>query len=326
MVAAPDIFRYHRFFSGIINVRRLGGRDARAHKGIHSTGQCHELFQGGQRAEHVAAEPASPYRGIGIRARLQLFERNPLTLTTAGCHYLEGISTLINDVDSLTARCQSIAAGSRESLVICSIPFDLGPYSRIVYESIARMRTACAAFAPTFFYSGVYTIPEAIYSGKADIGVVFSMPHEIPEGFTCDPLMDYRGMIWAHKDNPGLKVSPIRAQNFAGSVLVDSTNRMYTTWRDGELEVLEKAGVSPNSCLRGIENSADFFIMMRRNEIKVTMDLGTTICPYNPDVVGVLPEDDEFVIRTYLLYGNRPVKPQVASFVDLAKQVAAETL
>ena len=97
---------------------------------------------------------------------------------------------------------------------------------------------------------------------------------------------------------------------------------MYTTWRDGELEVLEKAGVSPNSCLRGIENSADFFIMMRRNEIKVTMDLGTTICPYNPDVVGVLPEDYEFD----LLYGNRPVKPQVASFVDLAKQVAAETL
>ncbi len=43
-------------------------------------------------------------------------------------------------------------------------------------------------------------------------------------------------------------------------------------------------------------------------------------------MVGVLPEDDEFVIRTYLLYGNRPVKPQVASFVDLAKQVAAETL
>jgi len=42
-----------------------------------------------------------------------LFERNPLTLTTAGCHYLEGISTLINDVDSLTASCQSIAAGSR---------------------------------------------------------------------------------------------------------------------------------------------------------------------------------------------------------------------
>lgn len=254
----------------------------------------------------------------------KLFDRNPLALTAAGYHYLEGMSAMVNDIDALVTRCRSIAQGNQESLVICSIPFDLGPYSRIVYESIAHMRTTTSNFAPTFFYSSMLTIPEAVFTGKADIGIIFSIPDDMPEGFACELLMNYPGMIWAHRDNPGLKADPVKVESFANSMLVDSTNRMYSTWRDGEAEALSQAGVTLGSCLRGIENSADFFILMRRNEIKVTMDLGMDLCPYNPDVIGIRPEDPPLSINVYLLYSIKPLKPQVEAFAAVARTIACE--
>lgn len=256
----------------------------------------------------------------------KLFDRNPLVLTTAGCHYLEAMSSIMGEIDSTVNRCRQIARGGKESLVISSIPFELGPYSKIVYKSIAQMRSENASFTPTFFYSSTLTIPQTIFTGKADIGVVFSQITDVPTEFTCEPIMEYPGMIWAHKDNPGLHAPIVRASNFSNSLLVESTNKMYASWLEGEAETLADVGLQPKTCLREIENSADFFIMMRRSEIKITMDLGSTVCPYNPDVIGVVPVDPPLRIKTYLLYRNKPIKPQVSQFVENCRKVARELM
>lgn len=251
----------------------------------------------------------------------KLFERNPLALTAAGKYYLESISDIVAQLDAVVEHGQRIANGSSGSLTISMVPFDIGVYSNVIYESIAEMRAGTPGFLSQFFCSRSYTVYESILSGKADVGVVFDIPEELPDGIVCDWLMDYPCMVWAHKDNPILQQQSPRMENFAHCKLVSTNNKIFSAWFDAEVAVLRALNIESESRMKDIENAADFFVTLQPDEIKITSVVGIT-CPYNSSVVGVRFPDQSITFPSYLLHRTCSDESTVAKFAQICSQVA----
>ncbi len=251
----------------------------------------------------------------------KLFDRNPLSLTPAGRYYLESMSDVIGRIDAVVERGRAIAAGEGGSLVVCMVPFDIGVYSNVVYEAIAQTRERLPGFSVQFYTSRTRTVFDAVMSGKADVGVLFDMPEDLPGGYVCTKLMEYPCMVWACRDNPAVRVQPARLENFADCRLVDSSNRMFSSWYDAEIAVMRGAGLEFKRRVRDVENLADFFVTMQPDEIKITSDVGIT-CPYNPNVVGVRFTDNPVLFSTYLIYRDDSENRTLAAFVETCVRVA----
>lgn len=251
----------------------------------------------------------------------RLFERGPLALTPAGKFYLESMSEIIDRVDAVVEQGRAIASGAGGSLVVSMVPFDIGVYSNVVYEAVAKMRERRPGFSVQFCTSRTHTVFEAVVSGKADVGVLFDMPANVPDGWVCSELMRYPCMVWASRDNPAVRREPARLENFAGCRLVDSSNRMFSSWYDAEVAVVRDAGLELKSRVRDVESLADFFVTMQPDEIKITSDVGIT-CPYNPNVVGVRFTDRPVLFSTYLLYSDDPQNETLGAFVEICGRVA----
>lgn len=231
----------------------------------------------------------------------KLFDRNPMALTAAGKYYLESMSEIINQIDTVIAQGKHIANGAKKSLVISMVPFDLGVYSNVIYESVANMRETFPGFSAQYYSSRAHTIYETVISGEADVGVLFAVPEDVPEGMECTLLMEYPYMVWAHKDNPAVSTSEASLFDFADCKLVNAYNKTYNAFYDAELAVMEYNGIHPETRIKDAESMADFFVTMQPDEIKITSEASIR-CPYNPNVVGVHLVEGSGTFPTYLFY------------------------
>lgn len=251
----------------------------------------------------------------------KLFTRNPLELTPAGRYYLESISGIIEQIDVLVAQGREIASNSAGTLVISMVPFDIGIYSNIVYESIAKLRESDSRFRFEFSFSRNRTMFESVCAGEADVGVIFDMPTQVPEGVTCERLLEFPCMIWAHRDNPATQLAHPEVADFADCRLVASLSRRFEAFFEAEVATLKRMGLSLSHRVKDIESMADFFVTLQPDEIKITSAMGIA-CPYNPHVVGVRIDDPRFSFGTYLVYRNDAAKPSLNRFVHMCRVVA----
>lgn len=251
----------------------------------------------------------------------KLFDRNPLSLTPAGKYYLESMTEVVSHIEAVIEQGRRIANGCGGLLTISMVPFDMGVYSGIVYETIAGMREENPGFLAQFYTSRSYTIEEAVVSGKADVGVLFSVPERVPDSLVCTHLLDYPCMVWASRDNPAVQMRPARLSNFENCVLVRSNNKVFSEWYNAEAAVLDACGVPFGQRVRDVESLADYFVTMRSDEIKITSDMDVA-CPYSPNVVGVHFSDEPVTFSTYLFYRPDSRRPVVESFVGSCLKVA----
>lgn len=251
----------------------------------------------------------------------KLFSRNPLSLTAAGKYYLEAIVDVIERIDAIVVKGREIDATGNTSLTVSMAPFDLGVYSNIVYESVAFMRSETPGFQFELYSSRLHTEYEAVLTGRADVAVMFSEPEELPEGIACDFLLEFPCMIWAHEDNPALNASSHRVEDFSRCKLVNSTNKVFHSFFEAEVNAFRRCGIELGYRTRDAENMADFFSGLQLDEIKVTSAMGIA-SPYNRQLRGVMVDDPRFRFPTYLAYRKNSGKLVVDEFVRTCKAIA----
>jgi len=254
----------------------------------------------------------------------QLLERNPLALTAAGRGYVGSISDIIARLDTVIDEGRQVANRDSKFLSISMIPSENGAYSDIIYESIARMYSEFPDFVPRFYSSRSQTISEAVESGKADVGVIFEMPSELPDGVACELLVECPFIAWVHKDNPALKSQPVKFTDLADCKLVSSTNQLFRDWVDGAMAIFRDHGMNPKTHLKDLNDTANFLLDLRPDEVVLGSDKGKTTCDYNPYVVGLRFEDPVLYSSTYLLYRVKPEKAVVDMFVNTCHAVSKE--
>ena len=250
----------------------------------------------------------------------KLFERAPLALTPAGKFYLESISGIIEQIDDVVEKGRSIAGEGDGAITVSMVPFDLGVYSNVIYESVAILRASHPGSMVQFYMSKSHSVYEALLAGKADVAVMFVLPDDLPKGIASTVLMEYPCMIWAHRDNPALKSASPAVEDFSSCKLISSNNKLFSEWHAANVAALGRCGVELGSRMRDIENAPDYFVSMRPDEIHVTSAVGIA-CPYNPNVVGVRFDDDRFTFPTYLVYRDTPNRPAVKRFIETCLSV-----
>lgn len=231
----------------------------------------------------------------------QLFERNPLALTSAGRHYVEAISDVIVRLDTAIEQGRRIAQGESKVLSICMVPSQDAAYSKIIYESISRVRKEMPDCSPRFYSSRSHSIYEAVVSGKADVGIVYEAPKSLPENISCDWLIDYPFIAWIHKNNPALKTGLMHIEDLADCKLICSTNRLFREYFEGSVDIFRQAGLEPKYHMKDIEDVSDFLIDLGVDEVAFGSDLGTTVCDFNPLIIGIKFEDPPLLSPTYLI-------------------------
>lgn len=257
----------------------------------------------------------------------KLFERTPMALTPAGRYYLESVSDVIARLDTVVDQGRLIAHGSSKNVLsISMVPSQDSRYSDIIYESIARLCDEMSDFSPRFFSSRSFSIFEAVQSGKADVGVIYEKPSHLPDTLACDWLFDYPFVAWIHKDNPALKSDPVRIEDLADCKLVSSTNKLFHAWLDGSAAIFREHGFELKAHVKDLDDTANFLLDLRPDEVVLGSDMGRTTCAYNPYVVGIRFRDPELMSPTYLLYRKQPKGSAVNRFVEMCHRVAKERL
>lgn len=250
----------------------------------------------------------------------KLFERNPMALTTAGKYYLESMTDVIGQIDEVIAQGRRIAEGDKQSLVISMVPFDIGVYSNVIYESVANMRQTSPGFTAQYHSSRAHTIYEAVVSGEADVGVLFALPEELPDDMECTLLMEFPYMVWAHKDNPATRAPIASLADFANCKLVNTYHKTFSAFYDAEMAVMKNYGLHPETRMKDMESMADFFVTMQPDEFKITSEASIR-CPYNPNVVGIHLSEGAGTFSTYLLYRKCAPGSTLDEFIQVCKAV-----
>lgn len=254
----------------------------------------------------------------------QLFERNPLALTSSGRFYLESIGGIIEQLDEVVERGRAMAQKNDQGLSIYMLPTN-GLYARIVYESISKIRKLHPDFSPRFCYTDrIYSAVDAVLENKADIGIVLSEPTDIPEGFASEWLANSPVMVWLHEDNPLVKSESLCFEDIADCYLMRSTTQSADIWYEGMVDVCRRNGFEPKHRLRDLENKESFFLALRPDEVLIATDEGETECRYNSHLVGVRFDDPGLYFSVHLLYRDRGASPAVGRFVKTCRCVADE--
>lgn len=254
----------------------------------------------------------------------QLFERNPLTLTSAGRYYMESVSEVIERLDAIVDHGRLMAKEGDQTISVYMLPSD-GLYASIVYESVTCMRREQAGFSPRFQYNDrMHTVFDAVRSGKADVGILLDRPVGVPEGLACEWLVDSPVTVWLHEDNPVLRSPDFSFEDLVDCYLVRSTNQSSQSWFDGMAAVFRAHGLEPNYHLKDLENKESFFLNLGVDEVVLESDSGETVCRYNSHLVAVRFSDPVPVYPVHLLYRAEPMRPVVASFVEACRRTARE--
>lgn len=252
-----------------------------------------------------------------------LFNRNPLTLTSAGVHYLEEISTIIDDLDHAIAKGREISAHSVDRLSIYMLP-TRAKFGDVIYETAAQMRRDVPGLATEICVDDRFlTTEEALLQGKADLGIVFEgsivdNPSIETTSFAFAPLV-----VWVHRGNPLASQSTVTVQDLAPCFHPKSTNRQSHTATDSVANFLEVRGVDPKFRCRNLEDRAAFFLTLKADEFLLEFAGDPDPLRINPDLVE-LPFDEPVNGVIFMAYKRDCANPLVRSFVALAQSLSTK--
>ncbi|MRX83894.1 LysR family transcriptional regulator [Eggerthella sp. HF-4214] len=263
---------------------------------------------------------ASLERELGFR----LFDRPSMQLTPAGRFYLGTISNLISELDEIVEQGRRIDAEHDEGVSVSMIVSSNNQWADIVYESMSLLQSRHPYSSPArLFNDDQLTIASSVFLGKADVGVMFSIPADIPEGFACELLFEPPLLVWLHKDNPLSQRPCITLEDLQDCYLVNPTTPNLLTTFEGAVETFRKHGIEPKHRARTLTEFDRIPFTLQPDEMlfKTANDAR-------------IPIPASFLVETrfaepgpryqvYLLYRKEPANSLVADFVRICHEVAA---
>lgn len=263
---------------------------------------------------------ASLERYLGFR----LFNRANMTLTAAGRFYLSTISSLISEFDDIVEQGRRIDAELDKGISVNMVSSSNNQFTDIVYESMSLLQSRHPYAPPAYLFNDdQLTIASSVFLGKADVGVMFSIPADIPEGFACELLFEPPLLVWLHKDNPLSQRPCITLEDLQDCYLVNPTTPNLLTTFEGAVETFRKHGIEPKHRARTLTEFDRIPFTLQPDEMlfKTANDAR-------------IPIPASFLIETrfaepgpryqvYLLYRKEPANSLVADFVRICHEVAA---
>lgn len=250
-----------------------------------------------------------------------LFNRNPLELTPAGLFYLEKISALIDDLDTIVRQGRDISALSHATLRIYMLPSKTR-FADVVYEAAAHLRRKLPGLITEICVDDRFlTTEEALLQGKADVGVVFEDTLEGTEAIVTVPLADSPLCAWVRRDNPLAKHPSVTLEELGEYAHPKSTNRQSLTAIDSVIKFFKNHDLDLKVHLRNLEDRLSFFLSLREDEFMIEFAEDDDPRRINPDLVQL-----SFAAPTLcpvsLAYRRGESNPLVGQFVKLCRTLA----
>lgn len=266
---------------------------------------------------------ASLERELGFR----LLNRSTMSLTTAGRFYLGAISGLVGELDEIVGQGRRIDAECDTGLSVNVISSSNNQWMDIIYESVSLLQSRHPYAPPAHLFDDEQlTIASSVFLGKADVGVVFSMPTDLPDGFACELLFELPLLVWLHKDNPLSQREDITLEDIKDCYLVNpSTPNLLTTF-EGAVETFRKHGLEPKHRVRTLTEFDRIPFTLQPDE----MLFKTANSAHIPIPATFLAEarfaEPGPKYQVYLLYRKDADNPQTAEFAKICHDVAATRL
>lgn len=267
---------------------------------------------------HIAALE----REVGFR----LFERSPMALTPAGQFFHAGMSGLVDQYDDLVIQSRSLADDQASGLLVNMVTSSNNRFSDAVFESMTILRSKHPHLPlPQLLDDDQLTIPASVFAGKADVGIVFSVPNPVPEGFACERLIDLPLMVLMHEDNPAAKLPNLTVEDLADcSLICPSSPRLQATF-EGAVELMRAHGIEPRYRVRVLNKFDRIPSTIQPDEI-----LFKTASPHLPSPASFLVEKSfaEPVpnYHVYALYRTDADDPTITEFVSICREVTTKRL
>lgn len=256
--------------------------------------------------------------------KFRLINRNSMHLTPAGRFYLGAISGLVSELDEIIEQGRRIDAERDKGISVNMISSSNNQFADIVYESMSVLQSRHPYMPPAFLFDDdQLTIASSVFLGKADVGIVFSIPVDIPEGFACELLFELPLLVWLHKDNPLSQRPCIVLDDLKDCYLVNPTTPNLLTTFEGAVETFRKHGIEPKHRARTLAEFDRIPFTLQPDEM-----LFKTANKANIPIPATFLAEARFCdpspkYQVYLLYRKEPANALVADFVRICHEVAA---
>ena len=261
---------------------------------------------------------ASLERELGFR----LLNRRTMNLTSAGRFYLGAISNLITELDEIVEQGRRIDAERETGLTVNMLSSSNNEFSNIVYESMSLLQSR-HPYAPSvsLLNDDQLSIDQSVFLGKADVGIVLSMPADLPEGFACELLIELPLVVWLHKDNPLAQRTSITLEDLKNCYLVNPSTPKLLTAFEGAVETFRKYGLEPKRRMKTLTEFDRAPFALQPDEMLLKTANTANISMPATFLTEVKFAEPAPKYRVYLLY-RKDRSPYTSEFAKICHDVA----
>lgn len=184
----------------------------------------------------------------------KLFHRNPMALTDAGQSFYNAVGGIIDQLDTAVDQGRRIAAESGSGILVNLLMSSNNKFADIIFEAMAIFHGRFP-YTPTprLFQDHTLGIAESVIEGKADVGIVFTKPAELPAGFSSAHLLDLPLMVYVHNENPLIERETLSVEDLRDCHLVCPSNPYLQTTFEGAVETMREHGIEPRYRVREVD-------------------------------------------------------------------------
>lgn len=254
----------------------------------------------------------------------KLLDRNPVALTPVGKLYLESIGGIIERLDETISNCRALVQDSEEAIGVAMIP-SASLMTDMAYAAFALLRIKNPQLTMHTCTNKALNSYELAVRGEADVALLSCKPTVVPEGFSCEWLMDSESAVWTHRNSPLLSKPSVSMEDLANQHLIASTNQIFDSWTESQKASLRAQGIEPKVRLKALDTLFDFALSIQPDEIMLSeKNNPDPSARCNPNLVRVPSIEKRLFSSYYALYRTDPRNPLAEQFVEACMRTAAE--
>lgn len=277
-------------------------------------------------AEHLHLSPSALSRHIAdLESELgvALFDRSPLSLTPAGVYYLEAISAIIDELDSVIDRCRRIGQTGEKPFTIYILPGQT-LFHRVIYEAAAQLRQEIPGLTTEVCVDDRHqTTQEALLNEKADIGIVYEHSFDESPAFSRILIGHSPVCVWVLKNSPLATRKSICPWDLANYAHPYSTNRQSLAGTDSIKGLFTAIGINLKMHLKNIEDRSGYYLTLRPDEFMIDFEQDLGPLYFNPDLVQI-PFEPPLLSSIYLVYRRNDNSPELLKYIQLCQSIAQQ--
>lgn len=257
----------------------------------------------------------------------KLFNRNPMALTEAGQNFYHAVSGIIDQLDAAIDQGRRIAAESGAGILINLTMSSNNKFADIVFEAMTVFHERFPyAPMPRLFQDHTLSIAESVLQGKADVGLVFTKPDGLPEGFGSAHLLDLPLMVYVHNENPLAARETITVEDLADSYLVCPANPYLQSTFEGAVETMREHGIEPKYRVREVDEFDRIPSTIRPDELLFKTAVNVLPAPPATFLSAKRFTDPVPHYHIYAIYREDGRSSAPADFVSICRRVIRERM